>query len=583
MCGICGIFNEKNQAVVTAMLTAIHHRGPDSFSTTLFENHSLGECGLQIVSGKDDELPLIDKEKRIALLFNGEIYNHKEIKSELQRDGCQFYSDSDAEVIIPLYKKYGVGFVKHIKGMFSIVIVEKDKKVLVRDRFGIKPLYYYLVGKRLIFGSELKAVIQHPEVTAELDKEAFEELRVFGYIYSEELTPLKGIRQVPAGTIMSYDGSKLSAHKYFHIPPSYYMTDGKLNYNESVDQLTKVLRETFTRLLAHGNHETGIYLSGGLDSTIMAVFSSEIQNRSVKTYTLYDSENAKDYLYARKVSAAIGSEHHEFLVTSSAYIDELPGFIFNYENLMAGGVFDIQGALAFQILSKHISGFHKVAFTGEGADELFGGYYWIYTHPLGFSDRIRKRASFLPEDSKVRMIVDDIFPQPEDERMYQKNLFDTLVGTGLSNYHLWSVDRSCAAFGFEIRPPYLFGDIADFALSLPIEFKVPDKQTTKRILKDAALVYLQKYELTKIITRKKYGMPAALEHVGSQVKEMIEKLIPTGAEEKHPFSKYLKNAMDVLLFDLFYYFIIYKKGKWEPGFSIRDFYKGRINENMYDR
>jgi len=583
MCGICGIYNERNEKLVTAMLSSIRHRGPDSFTTLLFGNHSLGECGLNIVSTEDDILPLIDRENNIALLFNGEIYNYGELGKEISEDGYQFKSDTDSEIIIPLYLKYGPDFVKHLKGMYAIVIVKNDEIILARDRFGIKPLYYYRSGEKLFFGSEMKALLRHPDVPAKIDVDALEELTVFGYVFSEERTPLAAVCQVAPGTVVRFNGRDLSKYKYYQPPLSYYLNNGVGNYRESVEQLNEILINTFSRMLNHGGHETGVYLSGGLDSTMMAILSTEILNKQIKTYTLYDSEDAPDLDYARKVSAAIGSEHCEFHVNTSDYLNELPDFIYHYENIMAGGVFDIQGALAFQILSKHISQNHKVAFTGEGADELFGGYYWIYTHPLGFSDRIRKRANDLPNGSIVRDLVNNLFPQPEDEKLYRKNLFDTLVRSGLSNYHLWSVDRSCASFGFETRPPFLYDDIAEFALSLPIEFKVPDKRVTKRILRDAALPYLKKYNIGEIAERKKYGMPAALGHVGPQVTAMVEKLIPFETIMKHPFAGYCKSSMDVLMFDLFYYFMIHERGRFESGFSIDEFYKGRINERMHDQ
>jgi hypothetical protein len=143
--------------------------------------------------------------------------------------------------------------------------------------------------------------------------------------------------------------------------------------------------------------------------------------------------------------------------------------------------------------------------------------------------------------------------------------------TGLSNCHLWSVDRSCASFGFEARPPYLYDDIAEFALSLPIEFKVPDKTMTKRILRDAALPFLKKYDLLEIIDRKKYGMPAALGRVAHQAVNIINNLIPAECISNYPFAGYRKSAMDVLMFDLFYYFMIHKRGQFESNFSINDF------------
>ena len=583
MCGICGIYNEKNLSAVTAMLESIRHRGPDSFATMLFKNHSLGECGLNIVSNKDNILPLVDSENKIALLFNGEIYNYQEIKKDLIKDGYIFSSNTDSEIIIPLYKKYRKNFVKHLKGMFTIAIIDQDQILLARDKFGVKPLYYYQIKNKLIFGSEIKSLLQYSEVPAELDQESLEELVVFGYIFCEERTLLKEVYQVPPGSLIAFDGNSVSKQRYYQMPAPFYLNNGDMDYEKSVSQLTATLFKTFELLHKHGDPEKGIYLSGGVDSTLMAVLSREILEGPVHTYTLYDSEDAPDFNYARKVAKAIGSEHHEIFVTPSDYLNELPNFIYHYENLVAGGVFDIQGGIAFQILSKYISRHHKVAFTGEGADELFGGYYWIYTHPLGFSDRIMERASFLPTKSKARKLVENIFSYPEDERVYRKNLFDILMKSGLSNYHLWSVDRSCSSFGFETRPPYLYDDIAEFALSLPIDFKAPNKSTTKMILKDVALPYFKKYNLAGIVNRKKYGMPAALEHITPQITNILLGLIPDEIINRHPFKQYFKNALDVLMFDLFYYFIIHKRGKFESGFSIYEFYKRRINEDMYNQ
>ncbi|MBW2152004.1 MAG: asparagine synthase (glutamine-hydrolyzing) [Deltaproteobacteria bacterium] len=568
---------------VTAMLESIRYRGPDSFRTMIFKNHSLGECGLNIVSSKDDILPLMDRENEIALLFNGEIYNYEEIKKNLSKEGYIFTSDTDSEVIIPLYRKYGNDFVKHLKGMFAIVIIDKEQIILARDKFGIKPLFYCRLNEKLIFGSEIKSLLQCPEVPAKLDQRSLEELMVFGYIFSDERTLLKDIYQVPPGCLISFDGNSLSQQLYYQIPAPFYLNNGGLDYDEAIGQLSDILINTFELFHKHGDFEKGIYLSGGVDSTLMAVLSREILETCIQTYTLYDSEDTPDFSYARKVARAIGSEHHEFFVTVDEYLQELPVFVYHYENIVAGGVFDIQGAAAFQILSKYISRHHKVAFTGEGADELFGGYYWIYTHPLGLSDRIREKASWLSSQSKTREVVESIFPQPEDEKVYRKNLFEVLMKSGLANYHLWSVDRSCSAFGLETRPPYLYDDIAEFALSIPIEFKVPNKTMTKRLLKDVALQYLKKYNLSDIVSRKKYGMPAALEHIAPHVRDTIDRLIPDETINRHPLNQYLKNALDVLMFDLFYYFMIQKRGKFDIGFSIDEFYKGRINEDLYDQ
>jgi asparagine synthase (glutamine-hydrolysing) len=217
---------------------------------------------------------------------------------------------------------------------------------------------------------------------------------------------------------------------------------------------------------------------------------------------------------------------------------------------MAGGVFHIQGGLAFHILSRFVSDHVRVAFSGEGADELFGGYYWIYTHPLGFSDRIRQRLSNR-DNGKVTALVDTIFPLPEDEKVYRKNLFDDLLKGALSNYHLQSVDRSGGAFGFEIRPLYLDDDLSQWAMELPIEYKVPDKTTTKRILRDAFREEFKKHGIQEVTGRLKMGMPSALSNLEIKISKQVDQAIGEEEVRKHPLGLHLGSKMGLMIFDLF--------------------------------
>lgn len=223
-----------------------------------------------------------------------------------------------------------------------------------------------------------------------------------------------------------------------------------------------------------------------------------------------DSDDTPDLLAARQVAGTLKTDHHEYRITSKDYWRWLPDYVAHYEGLMAGGVFHIQGGLAFHLLSRFISQQVKVAFSGEGADELFGGYYWIYTHPLGFSDRIRNNLAAVQNGPTLSSVVDDLFPEPENEAVYRKNLFDFLLRGGLANYHLQSVDRSAGAFGMEIRPFYLDDSLSRWAMDLPIEYKVPDKNTTKKILRDAFRRDFQELGLETVLTRQKMGMPSAL-------------------------------------------------------------------------
>jgi len=218
---------------------------------------------------------------------------------------------------------------------------------------------------------------------------------------------------------------------------------------------------------------------------------------------------------------------------------------------VAGGVFDIHGGVAFHLMSETVSEHVKVAYTGEGADELFGGYYWPYTHPLGFADRIKNRLKSNGSVNGIHKSVERLFPLPEDECTYRRNVFNTLIQGGLTNYHLQSVDRSAGAFGFEIRPPYLFDDLATFVLNLPIEYKVPDKQITKRILREAFKPELERLGLDWVPTRLKEGMPAAVSNLAPLISERMESSIADSTLSQHPLRNYLRSKTDIYLYNIF--------------------------------
>jgi len=270
------------------------------------------------------------------------------------------------------------------------------------------------------------------------------------------------------------------------VPKARYLNgQPEVNYEETVTKTRRIILRAVERMFSHGDMDKGVFLSGGVDSSTIALAASLQTEKKIQTFTLADSEDTPDLLAARQVAKALKTDHHEFIVNSKDYWQWLPDYVAHYEGLMAGGVFHIQGGLAFHILTKLISNHVRVAFSGEGADELFGGYYWIYTHPLGFSDRIRKNFAAIENNPALTSVMEELFPDPEDEAVYRKNLFDFLLKGGLANYHLQSVDRSAGAFGMEIRPLYLEDDLSQWAMELPIEYKVPNKETTKRILRDA--------------------------------------------------------------------------------------------------
>lgn len=552
MCGIVGIWNQQDAATVARMARSVASRGPDGLDWTVRDNCSLGASRLAIVGNPTAPTIFTDAQTGVTVLLNGEIYNANDLRAQLTSRDIVFHSDLEAECIAKLYQLHGLTFVDMLKGMFAIAIVDKNRLILARDRFGIKPMYYVDQGVKVVFGSEIKALLEHPDVSAQLDVSALQESMVFGYVYSPGKTLFEGIMQIEPGTVAEFTVNERRVHRFWELPEPQYGGEGEhLPYDEAVARLREIVIETMDSLLHHGDDSKGIYLSGGLDSTILTLVTRTILDYPITTFTLADDRGNADFVAAREVASRLGTNHVERIVTVQDYFACLEHFVRHYEGMLLDGVFDIQGAPAFHLLSQTVSEHVRVAFSGEGADELFGGYHWIYTHPLGFSDRIRGRLGSIPAGDRVRRIVDELFPLPEDEKAYRRNLLGALMGTGLSNYHLQSVDRSAGAFGFEVRPAYLYDDLTEFALRLPIEYKVPDKSSTKRILRDAFRPELERLGLDWVLTRDKQGMPSALTNIGESIRLMMESAVSDQVFERRPLKEYLHSKTDAYLFDLF--------------------------------
>jgi len=297
---------------------------------------------------------------------------------------------------------------------------------------------------------------------------------------------------------------------------------------------------------------------------------------------LADDDFSEDLISARKVASALNSDHREVRVDLPTYLQALPDYIHHYEHIAAGGVFDLHGGVAFHILSREIAKDYKVAFSGEGADELFGGYYWTFTHSLGFADRIRKRLSAERLNGAAATAVSALFPNPEDAWLYRTNLLDWLMRGGLSNYHLCSVDRSCGAFGFEIRPVYLDLQLAEEALHLSAEFKLGnDGRQTKLVLKEAARPLFEELGIQDVLTRQKLGMPWAVRNLEPKIHAWAEAHIRDQHLIRHPYRRYLNGKLDAMMFDIFYHTFFVQRGMLEDGFEMEEFFSSGTHERLY--
>jgi len=553
MCSIVITYNESNPQNLQAMAEKVRHRGPDSIEIWPIGRHGIAACRLSIFGDPDAPMIYLDPETGYVVLLNGEIYNYKELWQGLSGSGYTPRTDLESELIARMYQIHGLDFVKQIKGMFAIAIFDRDRLILTRDSFGIKPLYYAVAGNKVLVCSEIKGLLAHPQISPELNLRSLRETSVFGYVVDQEATFFQGIHQVKPGSLVvaSEDGG-IKKHIFFKMPEARYANgDAHSDYTDRCGKVRECLVQTVDRMFSHGGMEKGIFLSGGVDSSTMALIARRILNYPVKTFTLTDIEENPDFQAARIVADVLGTEHHEYRITADDYWHSLPDHIAHFESLMAGGVFHIQGGAAFHILCQKVAEHVRVAFSGEGADELFGGYYWIYTHPLGFSDRIKGNLRQILPDGDVADIVNRLFPEPEDENVYRRNLFNHLLRGGLSNYHLQSVDRSAGAFGFEIRPLYLYDDLAHYAMELPIEYKVPDKMTIKKILKDAFRKDFEDAGIEWVHGRLKMGMPSAVSSVDEEVFGAVQGAISDDELNRHPLRKILGSKMNLLLYDLF--------------------------------
>lgn len=553
MCTIVVTFNENQPETLRKMAAAVRHRGPDSFEVWTNEKHGAAGCRLSIFGNPNAPMIYHDPGTGLVALLNGEIYNYRDLRQELSKTGYHPKNDLEAELIARLYQIHGLGFARRLKGMFAIAIVDGQRLVLARDRFGIKPLYYTKSDTSILVCSEIKGILAHPKVTPLLNVHALEETRVFGYVHSQDETLFQGIKQVLPGTAMRFGSEGVGLQERFGVLPQARYLNGfpVPEYPAAVRETRNRVLQAAERMFQHGSMEKGLYLSGGLDSTTLAFAARKELGYPLQTFTLADGADTDDLNAARKVARALGTEHREFMVSIDDYWRWLPDYVAHYEGLMAGGTFHIQGGLAFHLLSRFVSQHVRVAFSGEGADELFGGYYWIYTHPLGFSDRMRNNLGPVKNNKGLRNAIEKLFPRPEEEKVYRRNLFDDLLRAGLSNYHLQSVDRSGGAFGFEIRPLYLEDDLSQWAMELPIDYKVPDKNTTKKILRDAFEQDYRKLGLGWVLTRLKTGMPSAISHLDREVLNEVDQAISDKEIHHHPLGEILGSKMNLLLFDLF--------------------------------
>jgi len=560
MCGFVGWFAYKNaidRVLLEQARDRIRHRGPDDHGIYLSPDSGtgLGFRRLSIIDlSPNGHQPMQNEDSKVWILFNGEVYNYGEIRPALERNGHRFVSQTDTEVVLHAYEEWGSACLQKFVGMFAFVIwdARKDLVFAARDRLGIKPLYYAHQDEQLTVGSELKALTSLPTVTDGIDGAAVYDYLRYGYI-SAPKTIYNGIRHIPPGHYLTWDraANRLELQAYWRPTEAFetrreaFLTGGQRSEASYVDELEALLCQSIKyRLIS--DVPLGAFLSGGIDSSVVVALMRQVSATDVNTYTIrFLDEAFNEADSAANVAAHLGTLHHEFTVTPDevkAVIPRLPDF---YDE-----PFSDKSALATYLVCKLAREHVTVALSGDGGDELFAGYNsylwplrygtrWQQMEPFRalinqlnetfwFGPKIHKRLSVygasspsvmfsnrmsLWQDYEIGRLSPAALTAAQDQAyaeprraglMDQCMLFD--LQRYLPNDILTKVDRVSMAEALEVRVPILDHNVVEFALGLPIDYKVRNG-TRKYLLRQV----LARHVPTKLIDRPKQGFSVPLE------------------------------------------------------------------------
>ena len=370
MCGIVGIVQggeaQVDRDLVSRMCEAIHHRGPDEDGFYFNGGVGLGMRRLSIIDLKSGQQPIHNQDRSAWIVFNGEIYNYRELRKELEGLGHKFYTDSDTEAIVHAYDRYGVDCPKHLRGMFAFAIWDEARQelFLARDRVGKKPLLYAQVNGKLVFASEFSALLLHPDISRDVNFEALHHYLSFLCVPAP-LTAYRAIRKLEPGHWLRWRKGEIETERYWQ-PDFSHKTD--LSEAEAGDRVVELLRDAVkVRLMSEV--PLGAFLSGGVDSSAVVALMAEESATPVKTFSIgFEEQDFSELHHARRVAEHIGADHHEFIVRPDA-MEVLPTLVEHY-----GEPYADSSAIPTYYVAKETRRYVTVALNGDGGDECFAGY-----------------------------------------------------------------------------------------------------------------------------------------------------------------------------------------------------------------
>jgi asparagine synthase (glutamine-hydrolysing) len=381
MCGIAGYINfhqsSTSPANLRRMMDVISHRGPDGQGVFEDATAHLGHRRLSIIDVGGGHQPMSNETGSVWITYNGEIFNHADLRPELERAGHRYTTRCDTETIVHAYEEYGVDCAAKFRGMFSFAIWDAERKRLfcVRDRLGIKPFYYYSNSRVFAFASEIKALLQHPEISAEFEEQLLPEYLALGYT-SGDRTLFRGIRKLMPGHTLVVDAQTgaINIRRYWDVPEA-----GEIEHKSDDEWIgecrTRLEKAVQSRLMS--DVPLGMFLSGGVDSSAIAALMKRMRTEPVKTFAVgYEERQYSELSYARTVSQAIGTDHHEVVIGMEDFFNTLPRLVWHEDEPISW-----PSSVSLYFVSRLASEHVKVVLTGEGSDELFAGYH-RYQHYL---------------------------------------------------------------------------------------------------------------------------------------------------------------------------------------------------------
>lgn len=438
MCGFFGIASPyplpEARSVLEALTDRLAHRGPDDRGSYAEENVFLGHRRLSILDVRGARQPMSAGEGRYVIVYNGELYNFREIRAELETRGRTFVTEGDTEVVLAAYVQWGPDCLTRFRGMFAFAIWDSERRelFLARDRLGIKPLYYALIEGRLVFASEMKAITHHPQFRREANLTALSSYLSFRTVVGEN-TVFAGLKTLPPGFTLLFSEGRLDVRRYWDIPSCVPKRDlGEAYY---LDRLREMLSRIVERHLV-SDVPVGAYLSGGVDSSLLVALMALHRSEPVKTFSVgFDVEGYDEGDHAELVSRHLGTDHRRLVVSADAFIEGMEAMIRHRDQPLS-----IPHESALLALSHDLRRDVTVCLSGEGADELFGGYGRVQRSPMDYGKlRIFHK---LP-----RPLQDMIRASVSDPDLCARLAIEDDVGHFLHVYHWWPVAEKAGILG----------------------------------------------------------------------------------------------------------------------------------------